>query len=532
MKRNLSLLLAAVMVILSLAGCGSGGAAGGSAFTVALSGDIVSLDPAFAYDFTTNQVVNQITEGLLTFDGSNHLQPLLAKEWKAADDTTYVYTIRDDVTFSDGTPMTMDDVLFSLQRTMDPDVASYLQWMFGVVDSIQQTGDWELTVKLKNPSATWQYVMGTTAGHIISKAYYEAHKDGFGTAQGGILGTGPFKYDSWKSGQEIVLTKNDKYWDKNAKVELAKLVFKVIPEDTTRVTALQTGQVDFTAEPPLDMIDTLKGDDKLETSGVETFGLTYLAFNTQRAPFSDVNVRKAVYHALDMQAIHDNIVKSAGIQGTALPHGAALFTIEPDRWNEYLEKAPVYEYNPDKANEYMAKSSVPNGFDCKLLTSESSLRYSEALAIQEALKAVKINVELVKLSSDEHTNYQFGGVLDADGNRDYDMLLAGWEADYPDIAGNLEPLYASANAGEGGGNAAAYKNSEVDKLIEEQGSSINPAERNDKVFKALDIITGDVPYIFIEYPIKQTVLNKKFTGFTMNASWLWNLNFKDIHPAS
>ncbi|MFA6942036.1 MAG: ABC transporter substrate-binding protein [Clostridiaceae bacterium] len=530
-EKILSLFLVMALILTTLVGCGktqTTPVSEDTTFTVALSSDIISLDPAFAYDFTTNQVVNQITEGLLTFDSNNQLVPLLAKDWKAVNDTTYVYTIRDDVCFSDGTPMTMDDVLFSLERTKDPATGSYVQWMFGSVDSITKTGDWELTVKLKQPSATWQYVFGTTAGHIISKAYYETNKAKFGTAEGGILGTGAFKYDSWKNGQEVVLTKNDKYWDKDVKSDLAKLIFKIIPEDTTRVTALQTGQVDFTAEPPLDMMETLEADTNLNVDGVETMGLSFLAFNTQRAPFNDVNVRKAIYHAIDMQAIHDNIVKSAGIQGTVLPNGSALYTIEPDRWNSYLEKAPVYEYSLDKAKEYMAKSSVPEGFDCNLLTTESSLRYSEALAIQEALKAININVELVKLSSDEHTNYQFGGVMDANGKRDYDMILAGWEADYPDISGNIEPLFASANAGADGANAAAYVNPEVDKLIAAQAASTNPTERNDLVFQALDIITNEVPYIFVDYPIKQTVLNEKFTGFTMNASWLWNLYFKNI----
>ncbi len=127
-----------------------------------------------------------------------------------------------------------------------------------------------------------------------------------------------------------------------------------------------------------------------------------------------------------MKAIHDILLKRR-LQGTVLPNGPALYTIEPERWQEYLSKAPTYDYNLDKAKEYMAKSSVPDGFDCKLLTTEASLRYSESLAIQEALKAIKINVELVKLSSDEHTQYQFGGVLDAKGKRDYDMILAGWK---------------------------------------------------------------------------------------------------------
>ena len=160
MKRILCLLCACTMALTLLTGCGSSSTASSSSgssditFTVALDSDIVKLDPAFAYDFTTNPVVNQITEGLLTFNEKNELVPLLAKDWSMTDDKTYVYNIRDDVTFSDGTQMTMDDVLFSLNRTMDSATASYLQWMFSDVDSIEKTGDWQLTVHLKEPSAT------------------------------------------------------------------------------------------------------------------------------------------------------------------------------------------------------------------------------------------------------------------------------------------------------------------------------------------------------------------------------------------
>ena len=110
---------------------------------IALADEIVSLDPAYSYDNLTNQVVNQITQGLLYFDYSGQLQPQLCSSWEAKDATTYVYQIRDDVNFSDGTPMTMEDVLFSLNRHMDEEVASYLAWMYANVESIEQTGDWE-----------------------------------------------------------------------------------------------------------------------------------------------------------------------------------------------------------------------------------------------------------------------------------------------------------------------------------------------------------------------------------------------------
>ena len=305
-------------------------------FTIALNSDIVALDPAFAYDFTTNPVVNQITQGLLTVNENNELEPQLASSWEATDDVTYVYQIRDDVTFSDGTPMTMDDVLFSLERIKNPETASYLLWTFDNVDSFEQTGDWELTVHLKEPSATWKYIFATTAGHIISKEFYEANEDTFGTAESGLMGTGPYVFDSWTSGQEIVLVKNENYWDKDQEIEMDKLVFKIIPEDTTRASALMSGEVDFTPNTPSDMVETLKKSDNLDVQDVETMGIQFLAFNTQRAPFDDVNVRKAIASTIDLASLQENIIKDAGKEGGCLPNSSVLYTINPDEWEDYV----------------------------------------------------------------------------------------------------------------------------------------------------------------------------------------------------
>ena len=179
----------------------------------------------------------------------------------------------------------------------------------------------------------------------------------------------------------------------------------------------------------------------------------------------------------------------------------------------------------------MAASEYADGFDCSMLITESSLSYSLGLAIQEALKELNINVELVKLSSDEHTAYQFGEYFDEDGNRDYDMILAGWEADYPDVSGNIEPLLASYNAGEGGSNAAVYTNEEVDKLLKEQAASLDDEERNQKLFEVMDIVNQDTPYVFVMYPNRQATMNKAYTGYTMNASWIWNMCFMNIRTA-
>ncbi|MDR1948875.1 MAG: ABC transporter substrate-binding protein [Spirochaetaceae bacterium] len=507
-------------------------AAQNTIFTVALNGDIVALDPAFTWDFTTNPVVNQITEGLVTFDTATlKVIPHLASSWKMTDDTTYVYQVRNDIVFSDGMPMTMEDVIFSLERIRNPDTGSYLEWMYDKVTGISQTGPWELTIKLREPSPTFQFVPATAAGRIISKAYFDKHAADFGTAAGGIIGTGPFAYVSWTGGQEVVLRKNTNYWNKSVPINIDTLVFKIIPEDTTRVIALQTGQVDFTVNPPLDMIDTLSADSSLTLSSIDSFSVSFLAFNTQRAPFNDVNTRKAVFHALDLPSLQKNIIKTAGTAATVLPFGPALYGDLPRQWEQYLGRAASYPYDLAKARNYLARSANPNGFECNLVINESSLSSSKALFVQDALARINIRVNIVKLSDSEHTNYQFGGVFDAGGKRDYDMLIAGWEADYPDASGNIEPLYHSSGTGEDGGNAAAYSNPRVDELIDAQGIITDSAKRNELLFRAFDIINDDVPYIFFEYPVKQSVLNKKYTGVAINSAWLWVLPIQNVRAA-
>lgn len=546
--RLLSLLLSAALLFTLLAACGGGNDAGGTpsgstapsasqgggssapadkdTFTVVLDSDIVALDPAFAYDFTTNPVVNQITQGLLIFDQENQLQPMLASSWEQVDDLTYVYQIRDDVTFSDGTPMTMDDVLFSLERTRSEETASFLGWMYDNVGTIEQTGDWELTITLTQPDATFQYYPATCAFHVISKAHAESVGDKLGTPEGGLVGTGPYKFVSWQNGTEVSLTRNENYWGDDP-AYYDNLTFKIIGEATTQVTALQTGEVDCSVAPPYDMLEVLQSDPNLNLQANNGFGVQYIAFNNAKAPFDDVNVRKAIYHAINFQAIQDNLVKGAGTLAGLLPSSEALFTIEPERWTEYAASKPGLAYDVEEAKALLAEAGLADGFDCNLYISSTSLANSIGLAIQNDLAQVGINVELIKVSTDEHTAYQFGDILGEDGLRAYDMILAGWEADVPDPAGNLTPLYQGGNSS----NAAAYSNAEVDALIAQQAQSSDPAERNDLMFQAFDIITEDVPYIFVYYPTKNLVMNKAYTGVTMGAAWSWNMQFQDAQPA-
>jgi peptide/nickel transport system substrate-binding protein len=530
--KKLFLIAITLALGLNFTGC-SQAKSKGITFTVALSEDIRAVDAGVAWNYVTNQVTNQITEGLVTLDADNNIVPELAKSWNQVDDLTYVYDVRDDIVFSDKSKMTMDDVLFSFERSKDPDGGTYFSDFFNDVESFTVNG-WQFIIKLKNPSAVFKYIPAIGAGRIISKAYYQKHAENFGTAEGGIVATGPFIYQKWTSGQEIVLKKNLNYWNKEklAANIIDTLVFKVIPDDTTRVIALQTGNADFCVNLPEDMLDQLSSDPNLNFTNKDSFKLTYLALNTQRAPMNDINVRKAISQAMNIPEFQKRIIKDAGTAGTILPFGPALYGENAAKWLQYLNNTPGYTYDLAAAKQHLAKSAYPNGFNCDLIVSENSLANQRALYIQESLKALNINVNIKRMSGDEQDTYQMGGVLDANGKRDYDMLIGGWEADYPDLNGNIEIMFVESQAGEDGYNAAAYINPAIDAMVEQQRAIIDPAKRFEVQSKMMDIIVNDVPYIVFDYANRQSVLNKKYTGLAVSSSWLWVLPVQNVRAVT
>jgi peptide/nickel transport system substrate-binding protein len=535
--RSISIIpaLAAVCMLglLVFTGCPGSKTAKGTTFTIALSEDIRAVDPGLAWNYVTNQVTNQITEGLVTLDEHNNVIPELAKSWSQVDELTYVFDVRDDIVFSDGSKMTMDDVLFSFQRSADPDGGTYFSDFYDDVESFT-VEEWRFIIKLKHPSAVFKYVPAIGAGRIISKKYYEKNAANFGTAKGGIIATGPFVYQKWTSGQEIILKKNTNYWNKQklAANVVDTLVFKIIPEDTTRVIALQTGSVDFCVNLPVDMLDQLAGSSNLEFVSTSSYNLTYLALNTERAPMNDKHVRKAISRAFNIPEFHRNIIRTAGSAGTVLPFGPALYGENASHWLRYLDTAPSYSYDLSAAKEHLARSAYPDGFDCDLIVSENSLANQRALYIQESLKSIGINVTIRRMSGDEQDTNQMGNVRDADDKRDYDMLIGGWEADYPDLNGTIETMYNSSQAGEDGYNAAAYINHTVDALIDLQRLTLDPEKRFAIQSQMMDIIVDEVPYIVFDYTYRHSVLNKKYAGLSISPIWLWVIPVQNVRLAN
>lgn len=498
-------------------------------FRMAFAGDIVSFDPAYGYDGITCKIQPQVLETLLTFNAQNELVDQLITGWSQPDELTYVYEVRDDIVFSDGNPMTMEDVLFSIEHHQNPEVASYLSWMFDGVESIEQTGDWEFTVKLTEPNACFKYVFATSAGMVFEKSFYEENPEEFGKPGRGVVATGAFKFDSWTSGTEIVLSKNENYRDA-ADVEWDKCIFEIISEDLTQVKALTSGQVNMIFDPSLDVMSNVEEASGLDMQLVDTMGSVFLSFNNASGYFTDENVRKACAYAIDEASMVDKVLYGYGKATKNTPVNASLYVSDREGWEEqYNNELVDYSVDLEKAKEYMAASAYPDGFDCVLVSRNDSSTYKTvALIIQASLKQIGINVTIEESSNDEWVSNAYNHTR-TDGSA-YDMILYEWYPDYPDPSGYLEPVFGSVGCATGGSNTALYSNTEFDQLISEELSCVDDIERQKLMQQATAIINEDCPADFLYLILSKFIYqdNLEVPEISSGIS-LWGFYVKNIH---
>lgn len=527
-KKGLVSLLLLAMLLSCLAGCSKQEEPKEKEgkVTAQLIADVVALDPARMYDTSTMLVLGQVTENILAQQMDGSMKPFLAESWEATDNVTYVYHMRSDIKFSNGDPVTMEDVLFSMERHRDPAVASYLGWMYDNVESITQTGDWEFTVKLYEPDATWQYVLGTAAGAVIQKSACEAAGDQFGSSVEGLVATGPYVIDSWTVGSELKLSYNQNYWDPQySNPDVKNITFTVISEDTTRASALTSGQTDLDTWLPGDLLETIEKSGKVKIQMKESGDFLFLAMNCSKEPFDDVNVRRAIASAIPKEEINNTIVGRVGEKASFIPMSSYLYTFERSAWEAYEKTAQDYAYDIEKAKEYLAASEHVDGFTVSLICDESNMNNSIALVIQQALAEIGITVNIERMSYDEIICHEFGEYVDENGNHTYEMGIFEWEADWPDPSGNIMGIFNSAYMGEGGSNVPGYANEEVDALLNQQAASMDEAERTQLLQQALDIIIDESPIVPISYMYYKMGLGEAIEAFDLVT---WGMYFKDM----
>lgn len=294
------------------------------------SGEPASLDWLYAYADSENTVLANMCEGLMRQNEDMSLSPALAAEVDHPDELTTVFTLRDDVTFWDGNPLTAEDVAFSLNRHLDPEAGSY--WgvpFYDRVDSIEATGDLEVTVTFTEPDSLFERMLATAAGIVGEKSFVEEAGEAYGTPAGGIMCTGPFAFDSWDSGSKISVTANENYWDPELRPMVSQLDLTFVTDESTISNSLLSGDLDGTYMPPLAATSELAKTEK--GSFVLGLGTDWMAIRPteKQGPMTEFETRQALSLILDRDAVAQAVYRD-----TATP---SLTPIQPGAWGYATE---------------------------------------------------------------------------------------------------------------------------------------------------------------------------------------------------
>jgi peptide/nickel transport system substrate-binding protein len=502
----------------------------GGSITVAIEGEPTSMDPAFDYDFVSGLAVDSVTEGLLKFcENDTKLCPSLAESWTVSPDgKTYTLKIRQGVKFHDGSTMSVDDVVFSLNRIRNPDLASYVSWMLGHVSDVKAPDGSTVVITLSEPDALLEYALAATAAHVVSKKFVEANGDKYGKPDVGSIGTGPFKFVEWKSGDHQKVARFDDYWDKSGGPYLDDVTIKIIAEPSTRVAGLQTGEIDYIINNiPSDQYATVKSITDVDLSFTDSYYGEWITFNTQKAPFDNVKARQAMNYAFNKKAVRE-LFYGADAEATkaTLVNPSLWPTLgNAAAWQTAWDQLPTYDYDEAKARQLLDESGVKDQLQNKEIAyyeSTPSIK-GAAESFIDSMGKLGVTIKARKVTYQESVNLQFGE------HNDYDIIVASWGSDFPDPSGNLRPNFASENSGKGGANVSNYHNAQVDTLLAQQNTLVDKDERARLLIEAQKIIADDSPIIVTAYPGWPLAVNKRLAGASAASLWYWGSLFKDIY---
>ena len=449
----------------------------GGTFRFGLEDDLKVLDPHVGSLAIEGYVLHLVFEPLIASDSNYLPQPQLAESYEVSPDgKVWTFRLRKGVKIHTGRELTSEDIKFSYDRIMDEKTAAGLRTQFSVVESFEIVDRYTFNFVLKEPS-----------GGFIARFYnpfflpFMVVPPESVDADGKIthpVGTGPFEFVEWKQ-NDYIKFKKFKDYRIDGLPYFDEVVVLPIPDQTTRMTALKTGDIDASRLLPLDQVADLiekpAGDTNfaLRPGGVSWF----LTFNLSQPPFDDVRVRQAVAYGLNKQEISDGVTFGLGeVVNQDFPNNSP--------W--HFDVPELYERNVEKAKALLAEAGYPDGLEAKILTTTG---YPEtvdmAVVVQAQLKEIGVNIELTKVDT-----ATFIGKLQ---KGDFEIGSFGWVANADPE--NFYPLLFKTGAAYGF-VFQGYGNPKVDDLLNKGGAAIKYEDRKAYYTEALRLMLEDSPAIF------------------------------------
>lgn len=547
--KNLYYLMLLGLVVLALTGCTdddnveeeTGGAEGNGAdseetggdLTVAIPSDVVSLDPHGSNDDPSEQLRDVVYEGLLTQDEDLEIVGQLAEEWEQVDELTWEFTLREDVTFHDGSEFNAEVVKANIDRIQDPAVASPREFLLEMVENVEIIDEHSIRLVTEYPYAPLLSNLTHGAGKFISRdlidedyenalsesgvditldEYYEMRETGGGMFEdtassissetGTIIeqnpvGTGYLQFESRNPGENTVFTKYGEYWDEPAMLD--SVTFKVVTEVGSRIAELETGESDFVVNVQSANIERVENNDSATLERNDALSVDYIGFNTQAEPFDDHLVRQAITHAFDNEAVLSGVYNNSGRPAVGpIPPGIT----------GYSDEIEGLDYNMDRARELLEESGHGDGFDVTLMVNEDNPeRMDAAVFLQESLSELNINVSIEQV--------EWGAYLDATSNAEHEMFMLGWGNTTGDPDDGIMPMFHSNNHGSSG-NRSFFQNDSLDELLDEGARETDEDSRQGIYEEATELVVEEAPVIFVRHGEYLNAVNDNVEGLVID----------------
>lgn len=473
-----------------------------------------TLDPHFTSSLGSIKVINNVFNGLLkvTWDGKKvGFEPDLAEKWDAVSDRVHVFRLRKGVKFHNGDPLNAEAVKWSVERVRDPANKSQHAYHFEDLTSVDVVDEFTVRLTFSKPYAFLPVALtGSTgrAGTIVCRSAIEKLGRDYGRNP---VGTGPFKFVSWRENDSIVLERNPDYFEKGLPY-LDRVEIRLIREPSSGVAALLAGQVDGLSLVPFQFVPELRKSPNIALYGQVEGNYSYVGMNNRKGPFMDVNLRRAVAHAID----RDVIVKQ-GYFGEAIP---AFTPISPPMTPFYdaniAKSSRGHRLDLKKAMEFRKKAADQSEVTPVYIVAEgftgsggSGTRISQLLGPMLAKIGVKPKVEL----SDR------AAWLKRRNTGDFDMFDEAWIADL-DPHETITPEWSTGRQW----NFVGYSNPEFDKLVAEASDTLDTKRRIVLYNRAVDVLLDDAPLAMLAHMKVFKAFTRRVRGFQYIPVDLLNLH--------
>lgn len=509
--------------------------AGGKVLSVQIGPNPETIDPALNSAVDGGNMILHTFECLLTWDQDSKLAPGQAESWETSEDgLTWTFHLRDGLKWSDGSALTANDFVYSWRRVCDPMVAApYAETVLGMVEGyedaiggnlealgVEAPDDSTLVVHLSQPCSYFGSLAAFATLSPVQQATVDTNGDSWAVAADTYICNGPFYISEWVPGSYIMCTKNPNYWNADA-VKLDAIKFNLIEDSNASYSAYQTGEILFIKDVPTEEIPSLEGNEEFHVEPI--IGTYYLSLNTQREPFNDPKVRKALSLAIDREYVANTLM-----QGTYSPAGNFMGPgwIDTDE-SQFMDNAnggqpyidtTTHEANVEEAKQLLADAGYPDGAGFPTITySTNDAGYHKVVAeyLQQAWAeiGVELQVDIVEWAS--FTPMRRNGDFDASRN--------GWVGDYSDPSNMLDLLYSS-----NGNNDGKFSNAEYDAAMDISRTTLDAKERSEALHKAEDILMDEAACIPVAYYNDFWLQSSKITGMWHSAYGYWYFMYADI----